>query len=118
MDKHRMFYGLCFGKPKQRIVAVGNGQSEPRELLPKRSRKVKDYSHAFNWGTMNNASHQLALALLLQVSNNAAVALKYHQKFVREVIAQINNSNTDWDISENSIKEWIAQQQNQECGYE
>ena len=67
---------------------------------------------------MNNASHQLGLALLLQVSNDASVALKYHQKFVREVIAQIKNSHTDWDISESDIRNWIARQQNEDCGYE
>ena len=48
MDKNRVFYGLCFGKPKQRMVAIGDSKNESRELTPERSRKVKDYSHAFN----------------------------------------------------------------------
>lgn len=48
MDK--IFSGFCFGDPKQRMVAVRLEDREPREVLAKRSRVVKNYSPFFNWG--------------------------------------------------------------------
>lgn len=48
--------------------------------------------------------------MLLEVTNDAKLALKYHQAFTAEVIASITDGDSDRDMDEAAILKWISRQ--------
>jgi hypothetical protein len=70
------------------------------------SLKVVNHSpDGFEWGYGGSGPAQLALALLLDVTGNAAVADRLHQAFKWEWVAKWGE---EWSITTEEIKLWLA----------
>jgi hypothetical protein len=68
---------------------------------PKPSQKYWNHSpDGFNWGYGGSGPAQLALALLLDVTGDPALALKYHQHFKRRVVANLGD---EWLLTKSDI---------------
>lgn len=77
---------------------------DDKYLSPAKSQKAYNHSpDGFSWGYGGSGPSQLALALLLEVTNKET-ALKYYQDFKGEIIATLPQ--TDFEI-ELDIKEWL-----------
>lgn len=71
------------------------------------SQKLVNHSpNGFNWGYGGSGPSQLALGLLLEVSSNNDLSLRYYQDFKWEIIASLPDT---WELTEVSILEWIEQ---------
>ena len=80
-------------------------------LKPERSQRVKNHSpDGFNWGYLGSGPAQLALAILLEVTNDEAKALAHYQDFKFQLIAAITSQTTNWEIEEQKIIAWIEMQ--------
>ena len=78
------------------------------ELHPDRSQAVKNHSpDGFNWGYSGSGPAQLALAILLEVTDSEEIALAHYHDFEGQVIAAIPSQETDWEIEENKIIAWL-----------
>ena len=60
----------------------------------------------FNWGYGGSGPAQLALALLVDASNDNDLALEYYQRFKDEVVAGWP-SNSHWKVDQNTILRWL-----------
>jgi len=68
----------------QAIVEKGSGQER---LTPERSLELVNHSPSgFEWGYGGSGPAQLALALLLDYTDDEAVALDHYQEFKTEVV--------------------------------
>ena len=107
----RTFKGTSQDQPFSREVFIVEGNGRTRRLHPERSQELKNHSpDGFNWGYGGSGPGQLALALLLEVTNNEAVALACYQDFKTLFIATIESQHTDWEIPEEEIIAWLAGQ--------
>ena len=105
----RTFRGTSQDQPFSRGVVIVNVDGRTTQLLPDRSQAVKNHSpDGFNWGYGGSGPGQLALALLLEVTNNEMVALACYQDFKTRFIATIDSQHTDWEIPEAEIIGWLA----------
>ena len=91
------------------IVKVEDTDSETLVVLSAAaSQKLVNHSpDGFNWGYGGSGPSQLALGLLLSVSGDDNLSLRYYQQFKWEIVASLPDS---WELSEASISEWIEQQ--------
>ena len=106
----RTFRGTSQDQPFSREVVIVEANGKTRCLHPECSQAVKNHSpDGFNWGYGGSGPGQLALALLLEVTNNEAVALAYYQDFKTRFIATIESQHTDWEIPEEEIIGWLAE---------
>ena len=72
---------------------------------------VKNHSpDGFNCGYAGSVPAQLALAILLEVTNDEAKALAHYQDFKFQLIAAITSQTTNWEIEEQKIIAWIEMQ--------
>ncbi len=62
----------------------------------------------FNWGYSGSGPHQLALALLLHVTNDPYITESHYGNFVMEYVSQWGNN---WEITDEQIKTWVASKQ-------
>lgn len=77
-----------------------------KRLYPDLSQKIVNHSpDGFNWGYGGSAPAQLALALLLLVTD-ADTAQRLHQEFKSEVIASWEQANVDTIID---VRRWVKQ---------
>jgi len=78
----------------------------PRVILdPGPSQKLWNHSpDGFQWGYEGSGSGQLALALLLDVTNNPDLSVRLHQAFKRHFVAAWGQT---WQISHADIETWI-----------
>ena len=84
----------------------------PIALNPRRSQKLYNHSpDGFQWGYGGSGPAQLALALLLDATNNPEIALAFYQAFKWERVAGWGDS---WSITKGSILMWVKGQQNQQ----
>lgn len=105
----RTFRGTSQDFPFRRDVVIVEADGSTTQLKPDRSKAVKNHSpDGFNWGYSGSGPGQLALALLLEVTDNEAVAPRYYQDFKTHFIATINSQHTDWEIPETEIIGWLA----------
>ena len=82
-----------------------------RELHPDRSQALKNHSpDGFNWGYAGSGPAQLALAILLEVTNSEETALRHYHDFERQVIAAIKSQETNWEIDEQKVIAWLHAQ--------
>lgn len=90
------------GEPVVRVFDSSLPQDEhnPRRLLPDSSRDVQDYCDRFNWGTADQGATQLAIALLLDVSGEPSVTLRWHEHFVQ---TYVRNLPLTWTVPELDI---------------
>ena len=92
---------MIIGDAKTRIVKIGD-----RVLDPSSSQRLWNHSQdGFNWGYEGSGCAQLALALLLEFSDDN-IAPAVYQKFKREVIARLPMEKS-FELSEDFIKDWI-----------
>ncbi len=82
-----------------------------KRLDPRRSQYLRNHSpDGFAWGYGGSGPSQLALAILLEVTDSPDVALRHYQDFKWEFIAPIETSSVPLDI-EVDIEEWIRERQ-------
>ena len=105
---NRTFEGIAHRFPFSRSVMMIDENRSARELHPDRSQAVKNHSpDGFNWGYAGSGPAQLALAILLEITNDEETALAHYQDFKFEVIAAIPSQESDWEIEENKIIAWL-----------
>ena len=90
-----------------KVYVIDEGNLHIRPLSPSRSLKVYRFADAFSWGYYGEAPSQLALALLLEISDNESLCKDLSLEFT-EVIAKIRD--TCWAIHADFIREWIISQ--------
>ena len=109
---NRIFEGYSQSNPFSREVLIIEENRNTWILRPDRSQALKNHSpDGFNWGYSGSGPAQLALALLLDVTNDEKIALAHYHDFERQVIAAISSQESDWVIEENKIVEWLAERE-------
>ena len=79
-----------------------------KPLSPAPSQKVCNHSpDGFQWGYGGSGPAQLALALLLDVTGNAELSGRLHQRFKRHFVAAWGEK---WQIRKEDIEMWIEKQ--------
>lgn len=80
-----------------------------RYFSPRPSQKLFNHSpDGFGWGYCGSGAAQLALALLYDVTQDAALSISLHQKFKGDVVAAWQDK---WQISSDDIKKWVENNQ-------
>lgn len=80
------------------------------ELDPKASQKLYNHSpDGFMWGYAGSGPSQLALAILLELTDKTT-ALRYYQEFKREYIANLDQY-SDWEFTTEYVKNWVAEKE-------
>lgn len=92
------------------IVKVVDADSEKEIILfADTGQKLVNHSpNGFNWGYGGSGPAQLALGLLLDVTVDENLSLRYYQQFKREIVANLEDT---WELTEVSILEWLEQQE-------
>ena len=76
-------------------------------LSPKSSQKFFNHSpDGFQWGYGGSGPAQLALALLLDVTNDPELSVRLHQTFKRHFVAAWGEK---WQILSDDIETWIKE---------
>jgi hypothetical protein len=79
------------------------------ELPLEPSLKICSHSPTgFNWGYRGSGPAQLALALLLHLTNDKELALQHYQQFKTEILAKIPQGNFVMPVKK--VLEWLEQQ--------
>ena len=111
---NRIFEGYAQTNPFSREVLIIDENCSARILKPERSQAVKNHSpDGFNWGYAGSGPAQLAqlaLAILLEVTDDEVKALAHYHDFERQVIASITSQTTNLEIEETKIIEWLEAQ--------
>lgn len=84
--------------------ALGADAGGPCSISIAASRAVKHCCDRFAWGGEGAAQRQLAIALLLDVSGDAATALKWHEHFARTYVRNLPDA---WVVPELDIALWL-----------
>lgn len=80
-------------------------------LMLEKSLKVRNHSPTgFEFGYNGSGPHQLALALLMDVSGDDYLSETHHRAFVVEFVSHWSDA---WEITENEIKEWLKIKQSE-----
>ncbi len=80
---------------------------DEQTLDPRPSQKLWNHSpDGFSWGYGGSSPSQLALALLLDVTQDEALSMKLYQLYKREVVAEMN-INFGWLLTTFQIEHWI-----------
>ena len=109
---NRIFEGIAHQTPFSRDVLITDENRSTILLKPDRSQAVKNHSpDGFNWGYGGSGPAQLALAILLEVTGDERTALAHYHNFERQVIAAITSQETNWEMEEQKIIEWLEAQQ-------
>lgn len=75
-----------------------------KPLSPKPSQQLWNHSpDGFQWGYGGSGPAQLALALLLDVTNDPALSVRLHQPFKRHFVAAWGEK---WQILSDDIETW------------
>lgn len=108
---NRTFEGVSHQNPFSRDVLIIDENLTTTFLKPDRSQALKNHSpDGFNWGYAGSGPAQLALAILLEVTDDESTALRYYQEFKFQVIAAISSQETNWTMKESKIVEWLDTQ--------
>lgn len=101
---------ITLGGP-QLVYKSDMPNGDPIELSPKQSQELYNHSpDGFQWGYSGSGPAQLALALLLDATNDREIALAFYQAFKWEKVAGWGDS---WSITKGTILMWVKGQQNQ-----
>ncbi len=84
--------------------AIATGADNPRTLDAPVSRAVKDCCCTFDWGQESPGARQVAVALLLDVSGDAATAVRWHERFAQTYVSKLGPS---WTVPEIDIALWL-----------
>ena len=90
-----------------KVYLIDEEHMDIRLLSPSRSQSVHRFSEGFSWSYPGNGPFQLALALLLETTNDDELSLALCPSFLEEVIAEITT--TCWVLDTHDILEWIDQ---------
>jgi hypothetical protein len=103
MIQHNVYEGR-HQLPEHDYVVLKNGVP----LDPARSLAVRNHSPTgFAWSYSGSGPAQLALALLLEETDNQRLAETHYQAFKAEVIARLPRDQR-WTITSADIRRWIA----------
>ena len=91
-----------------KVYVIDEGNLHIRPLSPTRSLEVHRFANGFSWGYNGEGPSQLALALLLEISDNESFCEEICLQFMSEVTAKIRD--TCWAIHADSIWGWIHSQ--------
>ena len=92
---------------RRRGRAIVETQSDQEELTPERSLELANHSPSgFEWGYAGSGPAQLALALLLDYTDDEEVALAEYMSFKTEVVSQLECTGPDgcWRLTEREIE--------------
>lgn len=85
-------------------------EGETTVLTPEQSLEIVYHSSdGFNWGDGGSGSAQLAVALLFDVSGDAAFCRRVYQFFKWDFIADLPDA---WELERAKIQKWIQDTQN------
>ena len=84
-----------------RLLVTKDGET----FSPAKSQKFWNHGSEFNWGYGGSGPAQLALAILLEETDEAT-AMRLHQRFKWQVIAALNQ-NEGWELTSDRIQKWI-----------
>lgn len=93
-------------------VEVVRERTHKRKITPSRSLKIYNHSPTgFEFGYGGSGPAQLALAILLDFTNDRELALRHHQEFKWDFV-------THWvhpgaEIEDKTIRQWLNQKENQ-----
>jgi hypothetical protein len=94
----------CQAGAQQVIRHTDTGDSE---LLPNASQKLHNHSpDGFQWGYGGSGPSQLALAVLLDITDNAEIALANYMSFKRDKIAGLGDT---FIITAGEIERWLKE---------
>ncbi|RAW44562.1 hypothetical protein DQW50_13545 [Halorubrum sp. 48-1-W] len=91
---------------RRRGRAIVEKQSDQEQLTPERSLELASHSPSgFEWGYGGSGPAQLALALLLDYTDDEDVALAEYMSFKTEVVSQLECTGADgcWRLTEREI---------------
>jgi len=88
--------GLC-----EIRVREGGGSRQ----LPLRLDLVRHSPTGFEWGYGGSGPAQLALAILADASGDSELALRFYQRFKREVVARLKPSG--WELPADFVLGWL-----------
>ena len=75
--------------------------------LPTRDTLYTKSKSGFDWGNGGSGAHQLAFAMLYQLTNDFELSSKYAEAFVHAFVRKFNSR--DWIISAADVIKWIEQ---------
>ena len=111
LPMNRTFRGIAHQYPFSREVVITDVNRTIKILRPDRSQALKNHSpDGFNWGYPDSGCAQLALGILLEVTNDEETALLHYNAFTQHIIATITDEDADWTIEEWKIKAWLEAQ--------
>ncbi|MDR5657797.1 MULTISPECIES: DUF6166 domain-containing protein [Halobacteriaceae] len=91
---------------RQRGRAIVEKLPEQERLTPRRSLELANHSPSgFEWGYGGSGPAQLALALLLDFTDDEAVALAHYTEFKNKVVSQLDCTGRDghWRLTGGDI---------------
>ena len=92
------------------VMAIVWEAGRPRLLDPKPSQQLHNHSPAgYEWGYEGSGPAQLALAILLDFSDDEELALNNYQAFKSQFIASLSQEDTQWTITGSEIAAWLQQ---------
>lgn len=93
--------GIIEGRYRDRVFINGH------ELSPKRSQSIRNHSpDGFLWGYGGSGPAQLALSLLLELTDDERFALEHYQSFKWDIIAKIPQG-SEFIMTVERVWEWI-----------
>ena len=99
----KVYRGERSGYDRQVVVVEGGVSAD---LSSEPSQDVVNHSpDGFNWGYSGSGPAQLALGLLLDVTNDRDIASRYYQLFKSDNVAHFGEK---WEISEVAIRRWLV----------
>ena len=93
-----------------KVYVIDEENMDIHELLPSRSQEVRNFTNGFSWGYRGEGPSQLALALLLETTNDAELSNSLCHSFKEEFFTNLQR--TCWAIATDDIEEWINEAKN------
>ena len=110
-ESKRFFRGSAEGHDRTVVLVDENVETR---LNPKPSQELRNHSpDGFNWGYSGSGPAQLALAILLEVTQDTEIAFYLYQDFKFQFIATIRDQTATWEIREAEIIAWVRKQRGQ-----
>ena len=102
------FRGERIPHPDFRVQVFITKEGVEKPLSPERSQRLMTLNtDGFDWGYTGSGPSQLALALLLEVTDDDEVALGYYHDFSRSVVSCFPLKG--WTLTAEQIRQWIGQ---------
>ena len=101
------FRGQRNPPPDLRVYVFVAKEGVEKPLSPELSQRVVNHSDQFEWGFGRVGGRQLALALLLEVTQDVDLVLSCYHDFERSIIALLPKKS--WTLTEEKIRQWIGQ---------